>query len=85
MAQSALKQWIQYLQDKRETIPAASLIQGIVAGEREFVSMVCAEIKDGHAVKRTVSIPRWMDEKAIHSGLSLSRVLQDALAAKFEM
>jgi hypothetical protein len=43
------------------------------------VNLIRAEIKDGRAVKRTVSIPKWMDDKAVQSSLSLSRVLQEAL------
>jgi hypothetical protein len=35
--------------------------------------------EDMTAAKRTVSIPKWMDDKAVKTGLSLSRVLQDAL------
>jgi hypothetical protein len=45
----------------------------------EFVNLICADVKDGRAVKRTVSIPKWMDDKVVKSGLSLSRVLQEAL------
>ena len=63
-------------------IPEASFIQDIKADESEFINFIRAEVKDGRAVKRTVSIPKWMDEKVIESGLSLSRVLQDALNEK---
>ncbi len=51
----------------------------------EFVSLIRADIKDGRAVKRTVSIPKWMDDKVIESGLSLSRVLQDALKERLNI
>jgi len=46
------------------------------------VNFIRADIKDGRAIKRTVSIPKWMDDKAVQSGLSLSRVLQDALSER---
>ena len=82
MAQSALTQWIEYLIDKKMEIPEASPIQNIKLNEGEFANLIHAEIKDGRAVKRTVSIPKWMDEKVIESGLSLSRVLQDALTER---
>ena len=48
----------------------------------EIVKLICVEVKDARAVKRTVSIPKWMDDKVVQSGLSLSRVLQDALNEK---
>ena len=79
MAQSALGQWISYLIDKKHKIPCASAAAKIKRASGEIVNLICAEIKDAKAVKRTVSIPKWMDDKVITSGLSLSRVLQDAL------
>lgn len=79
MAQSALTEWIEYLTDKKENIPPASAFDSMEITEGEFVNLIRAEIKDSRAVKRTVSIPKWMDDKVIESGLSLSRVLQDAL------
>jgi predicted RNase H-like HicB family nuclease len=82
MAQSALAQWIEYLADKKQKIPKATAYADIKTAEGEFVNLIRANVKDERAVKRTVSLPKWMDEKAIESGLSLSRVLQDALIAR---
>ena len=82
MAQSALTQWIEYLSDKMMEIPLASSMLEVKTEANEFVNFVRADIKDGRAVKRTVSIPKWMDDKAIESGLSLSRILQDALSER---
>jgi predicted RNase H-like HicB family nuclease len=82
MAQSALKQWIEFLLDKEKKIPSASSLKEIKASKDELVNLICAEVKESRAVKRTVSIPKWMDDKVIQSGLSLSRVLQDALNEK---
>jgi predicted RNase H-like HicB family nuclease len=79
MAESALTQWINYLTDKKQEIPRASPPKDVQTGRGEFVNLIRAEVKDGRAVKRTVSIPKWMDEEVVKSGLSLSRVLQDAL------
>ncbi|GHV89754.1 hypothetical protein AGMMS50268_02570 [Spirochaetia bacterium] len=79
MAQRALSQWIGYMNDNNREMPHASSIGDIKTDENELVNFICAEVKDKHAVKRTVSIPKWMDDKAAKAGLSLSRVLQDAL------
>lgn len=84
MAQSALSQWLSYLKDREQIIPPASDITAIKTEANQFVSLVYADIKDTRAVKRTVSIPHWMDEKASRAGLSLSRVLQDALSQRFQ-
>jgi predicted RNase H-like HicB family nuclease len=82
MAQSALTQWIEYLTDKKQDIPKASETGKIKTKKGEFLNLIRADIKDGRAVKRTVSIPKWMDDKVVKTGLSLSRVLQDALNEK---
>lgn len=79
MAQSALAQWIGYLTDKQQAIPPASDLKMIETTPEEFTSLIRTETKDGRAVKRTVSIPKWMDDQVAETGLSLSRVLQDAL------
>ncbi len=83
MAKNALNQWIEYLLDEKKDIPYSSNIQTIKLTENQFANYVCIEIRDNYAVRRTVSIPKWMDDKAIECGLSLSKVLQDALKEKF--
>ena len=85
MAQSALTQWIEYLTDKKQSIPLASNLESIKTTQDEFVNLIRVEIKENRAVKRTVSIPKWMDDKVIETGLSLSRVLQDALKEKLNV
>ena len=82
MAQSALTQWVEYLKDKKQPIPSASSFESIETSQGDFVNLIRADIKDSRAVKRTVSIPKWMDDKVIEYGFSLSRVLQDALKEK---
>ena len=82
MAQSALKQWLSYLMDKEQEIPPFSELEDIKSSTSDLVNLICTEVKDTRAVKRTVSIPRWMDDKVVQSGLSLSKVLQEALAER---
>ncbi len=84
MSQAALTQWIEYLNDKKIQLPAPSPLASIHLEAEEFVNFICIDYKENRAVKRTVSIPKWMDDLVIESGLSLSRVLQDALKQRFE-
>lgn len=79
MAQSAVSQWLEYSKEKKLEIPQPSSLDDIETEAGEFVNLVRADVKDGRAVRRTVSIPKWMDERVSETGLSLSRVLQDAL------
>lgn len=83
MAEFALTQWVEYLKDSKEKIPAPSNLKSVELDENEFVNLIRADVKDNRAVKRTVSIPRWMDEQVTEAGLSLSKVLQDALKQRF--
>ena len=82
LAQSALKQWIGYMFDEKQHISRASSLEDIEVSDGEFVNLVCADVSN-RAVRRTISIPKWMDDKVVKSGLSLSKVLQEALIEKF--
>lgn len=84
MAQSALTQWMAYLAESKEPAPAPSRIGDIRAGRNEFVNLVRADLRDDRAVRHTVSIPKWMDDRAASAGISLSRVLQEALRERLD-
>jgi len=79
MAQDALTQWISAAVENGIPFADATPLQDVSCEAGEFINLMCAEVKDERAVRRTVSIPRWMDDRASAAGLSLSRVLQDAL------
>lgn len=83
MAQSALTQWIDYLSSNQQPIPSPSLSKQIQVSDSEFVNLIRADVRGSRAVRRTVSIPKWMDDKVSENGISLSRVLQDALSDRF--
>ena len=82
MAQAALTQWIEYHNDKKLSLAAPSRCEDVKCSDGEFVNLVRAEIKDNSAVKRTISLPKWMDDQAQKAKLSLSKVLQEALSEK---
>lgn len=82
MAQDAMAAWLEYILEHKEPTPAASDLRLLNVDPDEFASLVCAEVKDGRAVRRTVSLPKWMDDKVVENGLSLSKVLQEALDAR---
>lgn len=79
MAQDALCAWMEYATESGMDISPASRPQNIPLEAPEFTSLIRAELKDSRAVRRTVSLPKWMDDKVSETGLSLSKVLQDAL------
>ena len=85
MAQAALTQWIDFLHDEKEAIPKASEYSAITPAEGEAVSLVQADTRDNRAVKRTVSLPKWMDDKLAEAGFSLSKLVQEAGKQKLEL
>lgn len=85
MAQDALKQWLEVALEHEMPFSTASEVNAVPHDGAEFVSLICAEIRDARAVRRTVSLPKWLDDQAAVSGLSLSRVLQDALKERLNV
>ena len=71
------------MEEMKQDIPKPSKISDIKVNENEFVNLVQATLKNDKAVRRTISLPQWMDEQANKEGISLSKVLQDALSKKF--
>jgi len=83
MAQDAISMLLADMEDSGKKIPEPSDIKTIkTAG---CVSYVLADTDawreqfDNHAVKKTLTIPAWLNKKAEHAGLNFSQILQDAL------
>jgi hypothetical protein len=74
---------MEYLTGDGQRAPAPSRPGDIECGDGEFVNLVYATVRDNRAVRRNVSIPAWMDELAAREGLSLSRIMQDTLSARY--
>lgn len=76
-----------YETDKKE-IPNASSIDSITTNSDEFVSLIkCDTLSyrkqySSKAVKKTLTIPEWMNDEAMRAGINFSQLLQDALMQK---
>ena len=87
MAQDALAMMIVYYEDHGKEIPASSSLEDIKSG-KAIVSYVLADTdqwrrnNDNRAVKKTLSIPSWLNAKASRAGVNFSQVLQEALVSK---
>jgi predicted RNase H-like HicB family nuclease len=79
-----------YERDKRE-IPLPSELGDVEFGKNEFVNYIhCDTIgyqkrNNNQAVKKTLTIPEWLNELAIKSELNFSQVLQEALMGKLNI
>lgn len=85
MAQDLLTQWAAFCETEGEKLPPASPLEKVSCEPGEFVNLVRAVVRDDRAVRRTVSLPKWLDDQVANAGLSLSRVLQDALKERLHI
>lgn len=86
MAVDASNLWMtSAVEDMNEPVPAATPIDQIECPDGARVMLIQIDTEDylrrteTKAVRRTVSIPSWMDQIAQKRGISLSKVLQEAL------
>lgn len=83
-----------YLYDEErdgKTIPAASQAKDVSVKEGEFVNYIAcdtieyAKMHNSKAVKKTLTIPQWLNEAATRENINFSQVLQEALMEKVNM
>lgn len=85
-AQEALAGYLLTLLDQKKAIAPPSDISAIHVedGFSSFVSCDINQYKDTKAVKKTLTIPSWLNDRAVSMGVNFSQVLQDALLAKIQ-
>ena len=86
MAEDAISMWLWAAENKNEVIPAATVLQSVEAPR--FINYVYADTdayrkkNDARAVKKTLSIPSWLNTMAEEAGVNFSQILQEALKAR---
>lgn len=91
MAVDALGLSITTMEDSGEEIPQASEPDAVVVEQDGFLVVVEFDLMEyrrrncSRAVKKTLSIPEWLNEAAIKQGVNFSQVLQEALMAKLNV
>lgn len=88
MANEALGLNLSHIYDQKEPIPPSSKPNDIKLEENQFIVVVefdmLAYLKknDSRAVKKTLSVPSWLNDIALAQGLNFSQVLQEGLLSK---
>lgn len=88
MAEDALAMMLTDMEDKKQPIPTASEPRRIDAPKDAIVSLVLADTAEyrrrtsNMAVKKTLTIPQWLNTAAEKANVNFSQTLQEALAAK---
>ena len=88
MAQDAIEMWLWDAENNDETIPQASSLKKIAEmciSADQVVSLVAADTdeyrrqNDTRSVKKTLSIPAWLNHKAETANAPFSHILQQGL------
>jgi predicted RNase H-like HicB family nuclease len=85
-AQEALSVYLITVLEQGKDIAAPSDISNLNPSDG-FSSLVSCDInqyKDSKAVKKTLTIPAWLNDRATAVGINFSQVLQEALIAKIQ-
>ncbi|MCL1807679.1 MAG: type II toxin-antitoxin system HicB family antitoxin [Oscillospiraceae bacterium] len=79
------------LEQDKKPIPKPTDVFNVQHDQGEFVTLVDAPLDEyrrrvgSKAVRRTISIPEWLDELAVQSDVSLSQVTQEALRKRLSV
>lgn len=85
MARDVLCLRLYDMEEAGQTIPAPSVPRDVPTDGDDFVSVVACDTIDyrkrfgSRAVKKTLTIPEWLNTAAEKSGVNFSAVLQEAL------
>jgi len=91
MAQDAISMWLCDAEDSNENIPSASNVFGLEHDELEFINLVAVDteeyrsLNDSRAIKKTLTLPNWLNTKAEKAGVNFSQVLQEALKERLHV
>ena len=91
MAEDVLAFTLYHYEREGKAIPTPSKASAFDLAGNEFVNFVACDTleyqkkNNNKAIKKTLSIPEWMNEAATAAGLNFSQVLQEAIAAKLSL
>lgn len=91
MAFDALGNMLSYLDEQGKAIPRPSSPQEIRLEDGQFMAVIEFDMleykkrNDSRAVKKTLTIPSWLNELAVRQNINFSQVLQEALMTKVKM
>lgn len=83
-----------YLYDKEKEgykVPNPTPLESVKTDGSEFVNYIAcdtmdyAKLHNNRAVKKTLTIPEWLNEEATAMGVNFSQVLQEALISKLNL
>lgn len=91
MADDALSLILVNLEDENKVIPKPSAINELNMTGDEFATLISVDTEvyrktlNNMAVKKTLSIPQYLNQAAMAAGINFSQVLQEALKEQLHM
>lgn len=91
MAADVLCLTLYEMEEQEITPPSPSDIRSIAVGPDDLATLVCCDtieyrkFFDNKAVKKTLTIPAWLNTMAERAGVNFSMVLQSALKAELHV
>lgn len=91
MANDALGLSLSYIEENRLQLPKPSTPDQIETQDHQFIVVIEFDMleyrrkNDSKAVKKTLTIPSWLNELAVSQNINFSQVLQEALLSKVKM
>lgn len=83
MAKDAIEMWLWDAENNGEAIPPAS--ENLEAGESQTITLIVADTDvyrrehDTRSVKKTLSLPNWLNSQAEKANAPFSQILQEGL------
>lgn len=90
MAFHALGLMLSYMMEQKEELPSASNPNDIELEDNQLLVVIEFSLDayrkkhNSKAVKKTLSIPEWLNEEAMDMGINFLQVLQEALITKLQ-
>ncbi len=79
------------MEDEGESLPEPSNFESVTCEDGDTVTLVDVDFdeyrrrNDNRSVKKTLSIPSWLNETALANNVNFSAVLQEALKAQLHL
>ncbi|MCL2544816.1 MAG: type II toxin-antitoxin system HicB family antitoxin [Clostridia bacterium] len=91
MARDAMGGWLDCAMAHGDEIQAPSAPDDIVLESGQVIALVDMDLdayrreNDQRAIKKTLTIPAWLNTRAERAGVNFSQVLQEALSVKLDL
>ena len=84
-AQEAIELYILGALEYGQSLPTPTSVRNLPCTDSSYPTLVQTDIdlgKNSKSIKKTLTIPAWLNERALEKGVNFSQLLQEALVEK---